>query len=141
MSQRHRDAEAPVPAEAGAASPRPQRAAPDPRRAANVASQVSAGLDPADVHEPGAAWKPEHHHDPEVARSKLANRRADAALEAEDVEAAHGDAPGEGRGVRLAATSRASAGRLVTRPSGPGVSQLDRQLVARARATPRAVMP
>jgi len=25
------------------------------------------------VHEPGAAWKPEHHRDPEVARTKLAN--------------------------------------------------------------------
>lgn len=39
-----------------------------------VASQISAGSDPADVHEPGAAWKPEHHRDPEVARSKLLNR-------------------------------------------------------------------
>jgi hypothetical protein len=40
----------------------------------NVANQVSAGLDPADVHEPGAAWKPVHHHDAEVARDKLAKR-------------------------------------------------------------------
>ena len=37
-----------------------------------VANQVSSGLDPADVHEPGAAWKPTHHKDPEVAREKVA---------------------------------------------------------------------
>jgi N-acyl-D-aspartate/D-glutamate deacylase len=40
-----------------------------------VAQQVSAGLDPADVHEPGAAWKPLHHRDPDVARGKLAKRK------------------------------------------------------------------
>jgi hypothetical protein len=39
-----------------------------------VANEVSAGLDPDDADEPGAAWKPEHHHDPEVARSKLAKQ-------------------------------------------------------------------
>ena len=42
----------------------------------DVANQVSAGLDPADCHEPGAAWKPVHHHDPEVARAKVAKRTA-----------------------------------------------------------------
>lgn len=40
----------------------------------SVAAQVSGGIDPADVHEPGAAWKPEHHRDPEVARSLVAKR-------------------------------------------------------------------
>ncbi|MEM8619951.1 MAG: hypothetical protein AAGF73_09530 [Actinomycetota bacterium] len=40
----------------------------------NVAQDVSAGIDPADVHEPGSAWKPEHHHDAEKARKKLAKR-------------------------------------------------------------------
>ncbi len=39
-----------------------------------VAQDVSAGLEPEDVHEPGAAWKPLHHHDAEVAKSKLAKR-------------------------------------------------------------------
>ncbi len=39
-----------------------------------VANEVSAGLDPDDVHEPGAAWKPVHHHDSEVAKSKLAKQ-------------------------------------------------------------------
>jgi hypothetical protein len=35
----------------------------------DVAHQVSGGLDPEDVHEPGAAWKPEHRHDGEVAKA------------------------------------------------------------------------
>ncbi|NBU95857.1 MAG: hypothetical protein EBS20_08215 [Actinobacteria bacterium] len=39
-----------------------------------IAHQVSAGEDPADLHEPGTAWKPEHHRDPEVARVKVAKR-------------------------------------------------------------------
>ncbi len=40
----------------------------------SVAQEVSSGLEPEDVHEPGAAWKPIHHHDAEVAKSKLAKR-------------------------------------------------------------------
>ena len=39
-----------------------------------VAQDVSSGLEPEDVHEPGAAWKPIHHHDAEVAKSKFAKR-------------------------------------------------------------------
>src|SRR5688572_29029183 len=73
MSQRHRDADLPVPAK------QELRAHAHGERhrihveLSNVAAQISAGVDPADVHEPGAAWKPEHHRDPDVARSKLAN--------------------------------------------------------------------
>lgn len=40
----------------------------------SVAQDVSSGLEPEDVHEPGAAWKPIHHHDSEVAKSKMAKR-------------------------------------------------------------------
>ncbi|MEM9515460.1 MAG: hypothetical protein AAGA42_11450 [Actinomycetota bacterium] len=40
----------------------------------NVAQDVSAGIDPEDVHEPGSAWKPEAHHDSEKAKQKLAKR-------------------------------------------------------------------
>ena len=40
-----------------------------------VAQEVSAGLDPEDLHEPGRAWKPIHHHDSEVAKEKLAKQR------------------------------------------------------------------
>ena len=81
MSQRHRDAELPVPAKqelrAHAHGERHRIHA----ELSNVASQVSAGIDPADVHEPGTAWKPEHHRDPDVARSKLLNRSRSAPLE------------------------------------------------------------
>lgn len=74
MSQRHRDAESPL-------QPKQElRAHAHGERhrihveLSSVASQVSNGLDPADVHEPGAAWRPERPRDPEVARSKLAKR-------------------------------------------------------------------
>ncbi len=40
-----------------------------------VAQEVSAGLDPEDLHEPGTAWKPIHHHDSEVAKQKLAKQK------------------------------------------------------------------
>ena len=42
----------------------------------SAAKDISGGIDPADVHEPGAAWKPMHHHDASVAKSKLAKRSA-----------------------------------------------------------------
>ena len=72
MSQRHRDIDLSMP-------PRQERraAAHSERHRMhvelqNVAQTVSAGVDPEDVHEPGAAWKPMHHHDSDVAKSKLA---------------------------------------------------------------------
>jgi hypothetical protein len=34
-----------------------------------VAAQVSAGYEPDEVHEPGRAWVPLHHHDAEKAKS------------------------------------------------------------------------
>lgn len=39
-----------------------------------VAQDVSSGIEPEDVHEPGAAWRPIGHHDAEVARNNLAKR-------------------------------------------------------------------
>jgi hypothetical protein len=69
MSQRHRTVEVPLPPKqelrAHAHSERHRIHV----ELNQVASKVSAGLDPSDVHEPGAAWKPMHHHDPEVAKS------------------------------------------------------------------------
>jgi hypothetical protein len=35
-----------------------------------VASQVSAGYEPDDCHEPGRAWVPLHHHDAERAKAQ-----------------------------------------------------------------------
>ena len=40
-----------------------------------VAQEVSGGLDAEDLHEPGTAWKPIHHHDAEVAKEKLVKQR------------------------------------------------------------------
>jgi hypothetical protein len=40
-----------------------------------VASLVSGGLEPDDTAEPGAAWKPVHHHDPDKAKAKDAKRQ------------------------------------------------------------------
>jgi hypothetical protein len=42
----------------------------------SVATAVaSGGLEPDDADEPGAAWKPEHHHDADRAKAKLASSR------------------------------------------------------------------
>ena len=38
-----------------------------------VAEQVSAGFEPDEVHEPGPAWVPAHHHDPERAKAEVTN--------------------------------------------------------------------
>ena len=38
----------------------------------SVAQQVSAGLEPDEVHEPGRAWVPPHHHDAERAKQAAA---------------------------------------------------------------------
>ena len=74
MSQRHRTVEVPLPLKqevrAHAHSER-HRIHVELQR---VAQDVSAGLEPEDVHEPGAAWKPERHHDAEVDKNKLAKR-------------------------------------------------------------------
>lgn len=40
----------------------------------SVAQDVSAGIDPQDVHEPGEAWRPLRHHDAEVAKIKYAKQ-------------------------------------------------------------------
>ena len=100
MSQRHRTAEVPLP-------PKQElRAHAHGERHRihvelnQVASKVSAGEDPSDVDEPGTAWKPMHHHDPEVAKTKVATTQAhQPPLEDEDVEAALEGAPGTGGGV------------------------------------------
>ncbi len=74
MSQRHRTAEVPLPPKqelrAHAHSERHRIHV----ELQSVTHDVCSGLDAADVHEPGAAWKPMHHHDAEIAKSKLAKR-------------------------------------------------------------------
>jgi len=41
-----------------------------------VATQVSNGFEPDEVHEPGRAWVPLHHHDSERAKAQSARPRA-----------------------------------------------------------------
>ena len=78
MSQRHRTAEVPLP-------PKQElRAHAHGERhrihveLSQVAHQVSSGLEPDDLHEPGAAWKPVHHHDAEIAKAKVAKQKRGA---------------------------------------------------------------
>jgi hypothetical protein len=40
-----------------------------------VARQVSAGEEPEDVHEPGRAWVPMHHHDAERGKAAAGKTR------------------------------------------------------------------
>ena len=74
MSQRHRTTEVPLPPKqevrAHAHSERHRIHV----ELQSVAQDVCAGVDPEDLHEPGAAWKPMHHHDSDVAKSKAAKR-------------------------------------------------------------------
>ncbi len=41
----------------------------------SVAAQVSAGYEPDEVHEPGRAWVPAHHHDAEKAIKNASPKR------------------------------------------------------------------
>lgn len=74
MSQRHRDAESVTPPKVELRA----RAHSERHRIHvelnGVAAAVSSGLDPADLHEPGQAWKPERQHDSERALAKFAKR-------------------------------------------------------------------
>ena len=97
MSQRHRSRGA-VRRRRWICGPTPTASATGSTPSCNaVAAQVSSGLEPDEVHEPGRAWEPEHHHDAERGQGAAASRPRHAPLEDEDVEAPHGAAPGEGR--------------------------------------------
>ncbi len=74
MSQRHRTTEVPLPPKQEVRAHAHGERHRIHVELNNVANQVSAGLDPEDVHEPGAAWKPIHHRDSEVAKTKLAKQ-------------------------------------------------------------------
>jgi hypothetical protein len=40
-----------------------------------VANQIIGGVEPDDADDPGAAWKPIHHHDAQVAIAKVVKSR------------------------------------------------------------------
>ena len=74
MSQRHRNQEAaPLPKVELRAHARGERHR-ITTELHSVADLVSSGLEPDDVEEPGAAFKPVHHHDAEKALKKASGR-------------------------------------------------------------------
>ena len=74
MSQRHRTAEVPLPPKLELRAHAHGERHRIHVELSQVAHQVSSGLEPDDVHEPGAAWKPIHHHDAEVAKAQVAKQ-------------------------------------------------------------------
>lgn len=74
MSQRHRTSDVPLPPKQEVRAHAHGERHRIHVELNQVASQVSSGLEPEDVHEPGAAWKPVHHRDAEVAKTKVAKR-------------------------------------------------------------------
>ena len=75
MSQRHRTAEVPLPPKQELRAPAHSERHRIHVELDQVAHLVSSGADPDDLNEPGSAWKPMHHHDAEVARTKQAKRK------------------------------------------------------------------
>ena len=74
MSQRHRTAEVPLPPKLELRAHAHGERHRIHVELSQVAHQVSSGLEPDDVHEPGAAWKPIHHHDAEIAKQQVAKQ-------------------------------------------------------------------
>lgn len=74
MSQRHRSPETMVPLKQEVRAKAHNERHRIHVELQGVAYDVSAGLEPEDAHEPGAAWRPIGHHDAEVAKNKLAKR-------------------------------------------------------------------
>src|SRR6185295_19086514 len=69
MSQRHRSQEAVPPPKMDARAHAHNERHRIHSELDAVAAQVTAGFEPDEVHEPGPAWVPSHHHDPERARA------------------------------------------------------------------------
>ena len=74
MSQRHRTAEVPLPPKQEVRAHAHGERHRIHVELNQVAQEVSAGNDAEDLHEPGTAWKPVHHHDSEVAKEKVAKQ-------------------------------------------------------------------
>lgn len=71
MSQRHRTSEVPLPPKEEVSAHKHSERHRIQVELKQVAQQVSGGMQPEDVHEPGAQWRPSHHHDGEVAKTKM----------------------------------------------------------------------
>ncbi len=77
MSQRHRTAEVPLPPKQEVRAHAHGERHRIHVELNQVAQEVSAGNDAEDLHEPGTAWKPVHHHDSEIAKDKVAKQTRD----------------------------------------------------------------
>lgn len=77
MSQRHRTAEVPLPPKQEVRAHAHGERHRIHVELSQVAQEVSAGNDAEDLHEPGTAWKPVHHHDSDVAKNKVAKQTRD----------------------------------------------------------------
>ena len=64
MSQRHRNQDSAPPPKLDARAHAHNERHRINSELQSVANQVSAGSEPEDLHEPGPAWVPNHHHDP-----------------------------------------------------------------------------
>ena len=73
MSQRHRSQEAVPPPKMDARAHAHNERHRIHSELDAVAAQVSAGYEPDEVHEPGRAWVPSHHHDVEKAKAGSGN--------------------------------------------------------------------
>ena len=76
MSQRHRTSEVPMPLKQELHAHAHRERHRVQVELNQVAHQVSSGLEPEDLHEPGRAWKPEKQHDAEVAKRKFAKQKS-----------------------------------------------------------------
>jgi hypothetical protein len=74
MSQRHRSQEAAPPPKMDLRAHAHNERHRINSELSSVAAQVSAGYAPEDVHEPGRAWVPMHHHDAERAKAQVGKR-------------------------------------------------------------------
>ena len=76
MSQRHRSSEAaPPPPKADLRAHAHNERHRIHSELQSVATQVSSGSEPEDVHEPGRAWVPEHHRDSDRVRTTDKHQR------------------------------------------------------------------
>ena len=74
MSQRHRSQEAVPPPKMDSRAHAHNERHRINSELHSVAAQVSSGLEPDEVHEPGPAWVPQHRHNAEKARKSAAPR-------------------------------------------------------------------
>lgn len=74
MSQRNRDSDVPMPIRQETRAHAHSEKHRIRVELQHAAYDISGGTDPADVHEPGEAWRPTRFRDSDVAKNKVAKR-------------------------------------------------------------------